>query len=339
MISVAKTPRDVSEEILRGMDLTKSYVFSCFLCELCTSICPEEIDVAQMFLEAREALALDMLSSSPYVKLLLSDEPNSLINVYRRRKRADYCGAQPTESFRYAFLPGCSMIYLSPKAITKVHAELSEVLGDVGILDVCCGKPMYDFGLKERAVKWLASGVLKELDKHKCDVVIVACPNCYYHLKRMLPRNVEVTTVYEMLGENLSGKIEDLKITIHDSCPDRFNGVFASKVRKILARCTIVEMEHSRSKTMCCGAGGLVAYVNPSLSQSLAYSRIQEALSTQADVLVTYCYTCAGMLSGLQSFIEVKHTLDLLLEVKEPYTVRQEELLKVIAELMSQIKI
>ncbi|MEM0232401.1 MAG: (Fe-S)-binding protein [Candidatus Nezhaarchaeales archaeon] len=338
LLGLGKTPRNISEEVLGGMDLTKSYVFSCFLCGLCKVVCPKRLDVPQMFLEAREVLTLDMLSLCSYVKLLLSDESNSLINIYKNRK-VSYHETQTPKFFRYAFLPGCSMIYFSPKAISKTYAVLSRVLGDVGILDVCCGKPVYDFGLKERAVKWLNNSVLKELIKHGCNTVITACPNCYYYLKRMLPRDFNVTTIYEELKGELLGRIEGLRVTIHDSCPDRFDGVFANEVRNTLAPCNIVEMMHSMNKTLCCGAGGLVAYTNPQLSQFLANIRIQEMLEVRADVLVTYCYTCVGMFSRLQPPVKVKHALDLLLGVEESYVERQEELLKIISELMNRINI
>lgn len=335
LMRARKTPREISEGILGDIDSTRSYVFSCFLCKLCTSVCPQRIDVAQMFLEARSSLASSVTSLNPYIKLLLCDEPSSLINIYKERKRADYYKAQITESFRYAFLPGCSMIYFSPKSISKIHGMLSEVLGDVGILDVCCGKPMHDLGLRDRAMKWLVDNVIGELNRYKCSIVIVACPNCYYYLKSLLPRQFEVATVYDMLGREFADEVKDLTVTIHDSCPDRFDGIFAKKVREMLARCIIVEMEHSKSRTMCCGAGGLVAYTNPSLSLSLASSRIQEALSTRAEVLITYCYTCTGMLSSLQPPMKVKHILDLSLKVEESYTAKQEELLKIITELVS----
>ncbi|MEM4425209.1 MAG: (Fe-S)-binding protein [Candidatus Nezhaarchaeales archaeon] len=334
--SLGKTPRSISEEALRGIDLTMLYAFSCFLCEFCKAICPQRVDVSQMFLEIREVLASDALPLCSYVKLLFCDEPTSLINVYRRK--VNYREVQALKRSRHAFLPGCSMIYFSPKAISKAHAALSRVLGDVSILDICCGKPVHDFGLKERAVKWL-NNILKELSERGCDVVITACPNCYYYLKRMLPRDFNVMTVYEVLKEEPLSEIRDLKVTVHDSCPDRFDGVFANEVRSTLALCDIVEMKHTKNRTLCCGAGGLVAYTNPQLSQFLANTRVQEALEAQADIIITYCYTCAGTLSGLQPPIKVRHVLDLLLGVEESYVARQGELLKIINELMSEAKI
>lgn len=339
LTSIGKTPKEISKEISGGIDLAKLYVFSCFLCKLCTSICPQRIDVAQMFLEARSSLASDVISLSPHIKLLLCDEISSLINVYKEHKREEYYKAKTVESFQYAFLPGCSMIYLSPKSISKVYEELNEELKNVGVLDVCCGKPIYDLGLKDRAMKWLVDSIIAELIKRKCSTVIVACPSCYYYLKNMLSRDFKVTTIYDVLGRKLSSEVKGLTVTIHDSCPDRFNGMFAEKVREMLAQCTVVEMEHSKDKTICCGSGGLVAYTNPSLSLSLTNSRIQEALTTRAEVLITYCYTCAGMLSSVQPRVEVKHVLDLLLGVEESYSTRQEELLKLATKLMDEVNV
>ena len=50
------------------------------------------------------------------------------------------------------------MNYFSPKAVTKLYELLAERLGSVGVLDVCCGEPLYDSGLGLRAGSGLIIG-------------------------------------------------------------------------------------------------------------------------------------------------------------------------------------
>jgi Fe-S oxidoreductase len=60
------------------------------------------------------------------------------------------------------------MSCFSPKAVTKLYELLAEKLGDVGVLDVCCGKPLYDSGLESGARKWLDNRLVVELRKRGC---------------------------------------------------------------------------------------------------------------------------------------------------------------------------
>ncbi|RLF06445.1 MAG: hypothetical protein DRJ60_04390 [Thermoprotei archaeon] len=336
LTGLGKTPKEASEDLLGGIDATKTYPFSCFLCSLCKAVCPNEIDVAEMFLEARRSLASIFASSNACYRLFFADEEFFVMDAYKKHRGISYEAFSP-QTFKYAFFPGCAMACFSPKAVTKTYELLKEELQDVGIIDLCCGKPIYDVGLTERAMKWLMDRVVGELKRHECTTLITACPNCYYYLKRVLPKDFALATVYDFIGSKLKDKVEGLTLTIHDSCPDRFEGLFARHVRDILSKCRIIEMEHSKEKTMCCGASGLVSCIDPSLSSSLMSNRINEAVNTGASLMVVYCYSCANMFWSFQPSIEVKHVLNLVLNVEdESEAIRQGELTKIIMEIMTK---
>lgn len=60
----------------------------------------------------------------------------------------------------------------------------------------------------------------------------------------------------------------------------------------------LVEMERNRASSYCCGAGGGAKEVNPEFAQFAAGKRLEEAMASGADLLVTSCSACACHLSA-----------------------------------------
>jgi Fe-S oxidoreductase len=83
-------------------------------------------------------------------RIYFPDEPVFLVDALKERMNINFSSYAP-RTFRYAFPPGYSMSYFSPKAVTKLYELLAEKLGSVRVLDVCCGEPLYDSGLELRA--------------------------------------------------------------------------------------------------------------------------------------------------------------------------------------------
>jgi Fe-S oxidoreductase len=54
----------------------------------------------------------------------------------------------------------------------------------------------------------------------------------------------------------------------------------------------LVEMERSKEYSFCCGAGGGVNYTYPDFSLATAQERVEEAVATGAEALVTSCPWC-----------------------------------------------
>jgi len=119
--------------------------------------------------------------------------------------------------------------------------------------------------------------------------------------------SIEVLSLSEVLLEQGIGVGQSdplcptppLTYCIHDSCPDRDDGVFAKSVRGLLENQKISEMEHSGPHSQCCGFGRLLGVCNPSASEKINTRRISEFEATGADLLVTYCFTCASAFSHL----------------------------------------
>ena len=80
----------------------------------------------------------------------------------------------------------------------------------------------------------------------------------------------------------------------------------------------LIEMEGGGKQTVCCGGGGGVMVTDKTLSDKLAEKRINQAVETGAETLVTLCPTCelnlknAAQANG--SKIQVRNMLDLIYE-------------------------
>jgi len=55
---------------------------------------------------------------------------------------------------------------------------------------------------------------------------------------------------------------------------------------------TLVEMEHNRVESLCCGGGGNLEMAAPELAGKLARAKIEEIQQSRADVVVTACQQC-----------------------------------------------
>ena len=97
-------------------------------------------------------------------------------------------------------------------------------------------------------------------------------------------------------GGNFKGK----KITYHDSCYlGRANKIYEAP-RNLIKELDLdlVEMKNSRSKGLCCGAGGAQMFKEPEKGhKDVNILRTEEALDTGSDVIAVACPFCNLMMS------------------------------------------
>lgn len=321
MTKLGKSPRETAENLLQNPQAFKNSVYSCLLCGLCANLCPLSLSPRQMFLEWRRKLVKDGVAPFRNHSFSLTDKQWNIYTLYRENYGISYSDLE-TSNCDTLFFPGCNMGTFAPKLTRTIFSQLKRFNGSIGILVECCQKPIHDLGLQERFEKAIEKlkGRIAEKGAKK---IITACPNCYYTLKKHL--DVEVVPIYDALPEAVFKRITGT-ITIHDSCPDREEGIFGRKVRNLFNGCRIIEMKHCRENTLCCGAGGLASAVDPDLALTYVKMRLEEAKETQAEYLVTYCVTCVNMLSTFPSQIKIRHALNLLLDVDEDYSQIQRNL-------------
>jgi len=153
--------------------------------------------------------------------------------------------------------------------------------------------------------------------------ILTLCPTCTITLRDKYGLNVKhaIAAVAERMGE-LSPRQLNLKATYHDPCHlGRMLGVF-EEPRQILRALGVdlVEMEHNRTFSTCCGGGGGVADIDPALAMEVAKNRVRDALEAGAETIITVCPTCEPTLLRAASrlanetgvFVDVRGLWDLL---------------------------
>ena len=115
----------------------------------------------------------------------------------------------------------------------------------------------------------------------------------------------------------------EIKATYHDSCYlGRYNDVYDSPRNslKSISGLELTEMERSRSKGFCCGAGGGRMFLEDEEGGRINEERTKEALSTNADTIASACPFCMTMMTdGVKHFekteeVKVKDIAEIILE-------------------------
>jgi Fe-S oxidoreductase len=259
---------------------------------------------------AARALLLDAgrVSLEDY-RTFLVDQDWHFFTLYRDTYDIHYNDLD-RDSYETLFFPGCSLASYAPELTRAAHAWLEDQGELMGLSDQCCGLLLSSIGLKDRATQHVAR-LRQQISAAGASKLVTACSGCHSYLKTRL-QGVEVVSLYEMMaqaGMRLSG---NLLLTVHDSCPDRSEGIIGRQVRHLLAGYSLVEMRHHGAHTICCGSGGLVSVVEPKLCTERSRARMVEFTASGADRCVTACMACANRLSRAAREGSVVHCLELV---------------------------
>jgi len=296
------------QEILSTLDPAKQYAvsFECSLCDLCRAVCPESLDPGEAFLKLRkEAVANHKVDLSTYSTILGYEKKgtSALFSCYALPQGCDTI-----------FFPGCTLPGTRPKTTWALFETLKVHNPNLGIVLDCCAKPSHDLG-REHYFQSMFEEMLAFLQAHRIKRIWLACPNCYKVFKTYAP-TMSVETVYEVLDPaNLPCTFSDAStsfkaspLVVHDPCPLRDQTQVHESVRSLLAGMgmTVEKMAFEKKRTLCCGEGGAVAFIDAALARTWIEKRKKTA-GTRS--IVTYCAGCAGFLNRATPTF---HLLDLL---------------------------
>lgn len=202
------------------------------------------------------------------------------------------------------------------KAIVKILNYAKVKFAVLGTEESCTGDPAKRAG-NEFLFQMQAMTNIAVMNGYEVKKIVTGCPHCFNTLKNEYPGlggSYEVVHHTQLLQELLdSGRIKiqggpfkGKKITFHDPCYlGRGNDVYeAPREVMINLDAELVEMKRSRSKGLCCGAGGAQMFKEAEKgNKEINVERAEEALTLQPDVIAVGCPFCNTMMTdGVKHF-------------------------------------
>ena len=196
------------------------------------------------------------------------------------------------------------------RALAKILEAAKISFAILGNEESCTGDPARRAG-NEFVFQMTAIQNIETLNMYKVKKIVTACPHCFNTLKNEYPAlggNYEVVHHTQYINELLeSGKIsveggafKGRKITYHDSCYlGRINGEYEAP-RALLKSLDsdLIELKRSKSKGLCCGAGGAQMFKEDEPgSKRINVERTEEIIESKASIVAANCPFCLTMLS------------------------------------------
>jgi len=300
------SPKDLARRVKEDWrpDDALKMVYSCNVCSLCATVCPEDLDTGALLLAARREAVGEGKGPLPVHKGIVGyfnagvSKTFSLVMSEPGRSRS-----------KRLFFTGCALPAVAPQHAIRIYDELRKNYRGTGVLMYCCGAPVDLLGMEE-AFSNSREQMLRMVESVGAEQLVAACPDCTHLLKATVPE-LSVTTVWEALAGKWQPPRdrEGVTVSIHDSCKARHEPGIHSAVRHLLhdGGSAVEDVEYAGELARCCGFGGMIYPVDSELSQKISRRRGDESPLP----MITYCAGCRMALAGCGK--EAIHILDFLL--------------------------
>ena len=172
-----------NESIVMGMRKANRMINSCALCGLCAAVCPENLNLADVCLDARQGMVRTGKMPPSTHDFALRDMAFSQSDAFAlARHQPGFTSSQT------AFLPGCQLSASSPGHVASCYEHLQKTLpGGVGLILGCCGAPARWAG-NEAKFQEATSALEAAWDSLGRPRLITACSSCFKSLRDHLPQ-------------------------------------------------------------------------------------------------------------------------------------------------------
>jgi L-lactate dehydrogenase complex protein LldE len=178
----------------------------------------------------------------------------------------------------------------------------------------CCGQPAFNAGFRNDA-RDVATKFLQ--DFNSTDYIVAPSASCVGFVKNYYPALFENSSLHQQVKD--SGrkiyefssfltevlKIEQFgaalkgKATYHDSCAALRECGIKEGPRKLLQNVKGLELVEMADNETCCGFGGTFAVKFEAISVAMADQKIQHAMDTGAEYIISTDLSCLMQLDGV----------------------------------------
>lgn len=320
-LSIGKSP----EQRISGEVIDSQAFWSCTTCMACVEVCPVGINHVDQIVENRRNMVL-MQGEVPHEAQKTLKALENRGNPYGPPEgRVEWCEGlnvpilKAGDSVDYLYWVGCVSAFDKrkqkiAKSLVKIMNQAGLSYGILGTAEGCSGDPARRLG-EENLFQALAKQNIETLKSIQFKYLVANCPHCFSTIKNEYPqlgnlgdgRSPEIIHHSVLLKRLLAdGKIAltdegvARKVTMHDPCYlGRYNGEYDAPretLKKSSSKLKVIEMDESREKAMCCGAGGGHFWMDMKVGERVNTLRTEQAAATGADTVATGCPFCLQMM-------------------------------------------
>ncbi|MHA1269907.1 MAG: (Fe-S)-binding protein [Candidatus Helarchaeota archaeon] len=323
----------IEEEIPYPTEKLLEIIYSCTTCGLCQANCSflkglSPVDVIEA---VRRKLVQDGIGPLPQHKKFAEsiEKFHNPYNESHAKRTRGFKDAKINSNAEIIYFIGCTSSYRTIEIAKATINVLNKLDIDYTILsqdEWCCGSPLFRTGQTDAGVKVMEHNI-NTINEQFPNVkkILFSCAGCYRTFKKDYSElsNIPLKPKLEHISEFLLQLIKkgdlklpkkDLLITYHDPCHlGRHLNIYDQPRDIINSFGRLVEMPRNRINAWCCGSGGGVKSAFNDMAIFTATDRLDEALSTGANVLMSTCPFCKLNLSQANSKSDTKiNVLDLI---------------------------
>ncbi len=182
----------------------------------------------------------------------------------------------------------------------------------------CCGQPAFNAGFWDEA-KAVCTKFLK--DFRGADYIVAPSASCVGFVRNYYAKLFENSSLHhdvadvgkriyefseflvQVLKVEQFGAVLNGKATYHDSCAGLRECKIKSEPRRLLSHVKGLELAEMNDVETCCGFGGTFAVKFEAISIGMGEQKVENALATQAQYLISTDLSC---LMHLQGYIKHK---------------------------------
>ena len=298
------------EEPLIGAHISQEAVFQCTTCGSCEFQCPVGIQHLPIIVGLRRGAVNTGKWDDDYGnKLFLNLERNGNAMGFSTSDRDKFIQKQEFPIFdgsqEYCLWLGCMGSYdpQGREIISSFARVMRHLKVSFGVLrkERCTGDPARRLG-NDLAFAQLAESNLEALKNSNVKKIVTICPHCVRTISKdwnefgeapAIEHHSEFMARYaDQLPQGTNGQ----KIVYHDPCYlGRYRGSY-EQPRAIVNRYgTLLEPVRTGERSFCCGAGGGLAFLGEEKGKRVSVERVEQLVSTGADVVGAACPFCNTM--------------------------------------------